>query len=95
MKEIKLFYLEHCPYCKHARRALEELLSESPAYGEIQVNWIEESKVTADELDGSYDYYYVPTIFYGEEKLYEASPAHSYGDIRENIERAFQSISKG
>ena len=45
-----------------------------------------------EELADQYDYYYVPTIFYGEEKLYEASPAHSYNDIRENIRLAFDTM---
>ena len=57
----------------------------------IEINWINEHVDTA--LAEQYDYYYVPTVFYGDEKLYEASPAHSYEDIRENIRRAFDTVT--
>ena len=85
-----LFYLPMCPYCIKAQRAIEELQEENPDYQKIEIKWINEKKESA--LAEQYDYYYVPTVFFGEEKLYEASPAHSYEDIRENIERAFRHI---
>ena len=28
MKTLRIFYLEGCPYCAHARRAMAELLAE-------------------------------------------------------------------
>ena len=86
----KLFYFPSCPYCVKAKRAIEELKEENPEYQKIEIEWVNEHKDAA--LADQYDYYYVPTIFYGEEKLYEASPAHSYEDIKENIRRAFQTI---
>ena len=92
MKRIiaKLFYFPTCPYCVKAKRAIEELKEERPEYQNIEIEWIDEHKNVS--LADQYDYYYVPTIFYGEEKLYEASPAHSYYDIRENIRLAFDTM---
>ena len=94
MKRIiaKLFYFTTCPYCVKAKRAIEKLKEECPEYQNIEIEWIDEHKNIS--LADQYDYYYVPTIFYGEEKLYEASPAHSYNDIRENIRLAFDTMSR-
>ena len=91
MKDVIIFYFPTCPYCIKAKRAVEELKEEKPAYRAIPINWVNEHKDVA--LAEQYDYYYVPTVFYGEEKLYEASPSHSYEDIRENIRRAFDVIT--
>ena len=41
MKEIELFYLSHCPYCIKARKAVEELTAESPAFTGLNIRWIE------------------------------------------------------
>lgn len=91
MQEIILFYLEDCPYCHYARRALEELKNETPKYGEINVKWIEESK--QPEISAQYDYYYVPTIFAGEQKLYEASPSEDYAACKKNIKAALDIVN--
>ena len=90
MKKITLFYLENCPYCHNARRALEELKKENPAYEEVSVDWIEESK--EPKLAAQYDYYYVPTIYDGEKKLYEARPSESYEDCKENVRAALDAV---
>jgi glutaredoxin len=86
----KVFYFPTCPYCVKAKRAIEELKEDYPEYQNIEIEWIDEHKNVS--LADQYDYYYVPTIFYGEEKLYEASPAHSYDDIRKNIHLAFDTM---
>lgn len=86
MKNIRIFYLETCPYCINARKALAELIEEDPRYREIGIEWIEESRepVLADQ----YDYYHVPAVFIGDRKLYEASPAHGYDAIKRNMRAA-------
>lgn len=93
MKEIELFYLRSCPYCRNAKRAVDELIEENPAYADIQIRWIEESEEPA--IAGTRDYYYVPTIFWQGEKLYEARPTHSYDTIRQNIRAAFDRVLAG
>lgn len=87
MKEIELFYLSHCPYCIKARKAVDELMAENPAFAGLHVKWIEEDE--EPELAASRDYYCVPSLFFQGKKLYEASPAHGYDTIKENIRSAF------
>ena len=90
MKQIELFYLTRCPYCSKARQAIQELQADNPAYGKLQIRWIEESQ--EEELANSRDYYNVPALFCDGQKLYEAKPAHSYDTIKENLRSAFDQI---
>lgn len=90
MKEIELFHLTRCPYCINARRAIEELTEENPAFADIRIRWIEESE--QPELADSRDYYYVPTIYYEGRKLYGARPTHSYAKIKRSIRNAFVQV---
>lgn len=68
MKDVKLFYLKNCPFCKKALAYLEEL-QQKPEYADIKIEMIEESEQV--ELADSYDYYYVPTFYIDEEKVHE------------------------
>ena len=90
MKQIELFYLSGCPYCRKAKQAIGELIEEVPGYAEIGIKWIEES--IEPELAACYDYYNVPALFYEKKKLYEAKPFHSYDTIKESIRMAFDSV---
>lgn len=87
---LTLFYLEHCPYCKNAKRALAELSDENPAYGQVEIDWIEESR--KPEIAAQYDYYYVPTVFFGKQKLYEAKPGETFADCKENLRAALDTV---
>lgn len=71
MKELTLFYLESCPFCKKARAYMDELRQENPEYAAIPVKMVEEREEKA--LADSYDYYYVPCYFIGDEKLAEGA----------------------
>ena len=90
MRKITLFYLTDCPYCRNAKRALEELKKENPAYGEIEIDWVEESE--QPEVAGKYDYYYVPTIYVGDKKMYEAKPSESYAVCKENVKAVLDAV---
>ena len=90
MKEIFLFHLTNCPYCVNARKAIDAIQAENPAYRDIRIRWIEESQ-EPEMLEGR-DYYYVPTIFYGDQKLYEAQPGQDYETIKENVRRSFDTV---
>jgi len=87
--KIIIFYFDGCPYCRNAKLALDELLRENPAYGKLDIEWVNEKK----EADRSkqYDYYYDPTIFVGEHKLYEAHPGDDYAFIKKNVKAALDS----
>ncbi len=85
--KLTLFYLEDCPYCHYARRAVRELAQEDEAFAQIGIEWVEESR--RPEIAAQYDYYYVPTLFKGHEKLYEAHPSEGYEDVKARIRAAF------
>ncbi len=85
MKEIKLFHLEGCPYCVQAFKALRELTAEEPAYQSIPIRMFEENKDA--EVVARYDFYYEPTMYVGEDKIYEAHPGESYAECREQVKK--------
>ena len=61
MKNVKLFYLKHCPFCKKAIRYIEELKAQYAELASVDIEMIEESE-QADVAD-KFDYYYVPTFY--------------------------------
>lgn len=69
MKELTMFYLESCPYCRRAREYMQELCAENPNYAGVPVKMVEERQEKA--LADSYDYYYVPCYYIGQEKIAE------------------------
>jgi glutaredoxin len=85
MKAITMFYLETCGYCDKARRALEELYAQDPAYKKVPLTMIEESREPA--LADTYDYYAVPSFFDGKTKLFEAHLFMSYEEIRDEVKK--------
>lgn len=87
MKTLTAIYLDGCPYCQNARMAIRSLTEENPAYENISINWIEENRNAADCK--GYDYYYTPSFFLGQEKLYEAQPGQSYEEIKAHVKEAF------
>lgn len=89
MQKLTVFYLKSCPYCRKAFDALKELTSEDPRLGGVDLEWIEESE--SPEIADRYDYYRVPSIFCGDEKLYECDPKHDYSEIKMQFERALRS----
>ena len=89
--KLTILHLDDCPYCHKARRALDELREENPAYRGVAVEWIEEERES--EAAGRYtDYYYVPTIYAGEQKLYEAHPGDDYDKIKAEVKQALDAV---
>ena len=85
MKDVKLFVLNGCPYCRQAFDALEELKAENAAYKDVPLHVYEEYK-DADVV-AKHDYYYAPTMYIGDEKLYEAHPGESYAECRAQVKK--------
>jgi glutaredoxin len=85
MKRITWFYLEDCPYCAQAERALAELEQENPLYKEIPIDKIEEN--AHPEIVDRYDYHAVPCLWIGQDKLYEAHLFEKYEECREKVKR--------
>ena len=93
MQELEIFYLTDCPYCRNAREATAELLAQNPAYAALSIRWIEENREPV--LAADRDYYYVPTIFWKGEKLYEASRRDGYETIKARFRAAFDRALAG
>ena len=71
MKEITLFYLEHCPYSLRARQYMAQLCEENPKYAQTPIKMVEEWEQR--DLASQYDYFYVPCFYVGENKVAEGS----------------------
>lgn len=86
MRGIELFYIPGCPYCVKAKKALAELKEKDPDYQRVPVKWINEQ----EEVDYSneHDYYYVPSVYFGGSKVFEAHPGDSYDKIKDAIKTA-------
>ena len=69
MKRVKLFYLQHCPFCKKAFRYIEEAKVKHAKLADLEIELIEESEQS--EVADRYDYYYVPTFYVDEQKVHE------------------------
>ncbi len=85
---MTIFYMNGCPYCKNARKALDDLKKEDKRYEAVPIEWIDEN--ANPERTKSYDYYYVPSVFNGKEKLYEAHPGDDYTFIRSKMKEALE-----
>ena len=81
MEKLLFIYMDGCPYCHMAADVLATLTSEHPEYGRIPVEKVNET-TEPEKLKGR-NYYYVPTFFYGDEKIYEAQP----GDDKPKMEK--------
>ncbi len=90
MEKLTVFYLEGCPYCRNAEKAVEELRTELPGFQAVVIDWVEERRFA--DLANRYDYYNVPSIFHGEKKLYECKPGEGYDTIKQNFKRAIESV---
>ncbi|MBQ6972458.1 MAG: thioredoxin family protein [Synergistaceae bacterium] len=89
-KKVIAFYLEGCPYCSMARKAVDELKSEMPEkYSQVEIEWVEENQ--HPEISAQYDYYYVPAMFVDGKKMYEAFPGTDYKTCWRNVNRVLHS----
>lgn len=85
-KDVVMFVLEDCPYCKKAYKMMDEIKSKKAEYGDVKVEIVEETK--HPDRAAKYDYYYVPTFFVDGKKIHEGIPSE------EAIERVYQAAIK-
>ena len=83
MAKVKFFYVNGCPYCAQARKAREELISENPAYGQVEFEEIDEG--LHPEIAEHYDYWATPAMFVAEEKIYEAHIGEKFEEAKEKV----------
>ena len=82
MSEVMLFELPLCPHCRRAREYQEEPFQALPAWRDIPLRVVDESRERA--LAGAYDYYYVPTYYVDGKKVHEGRIT------RADVERVFR-----
>ncbi len=85
MEDLRFFYMQGCPYCASAKKALAEFL-EDPRYRDLVIEAVDED--ARPDLTRGYDYYYVPTFYSGKDKLYEAHPGDSPAVVRAHVQAA-------
>ncbi len=89
MQKITLIKIEGCPYCKAAYRAIDELKTSNNDYTATQIEILDEN--FQPELAGKFtDYYYVPSMYVGGKKIYEAHPGESYDECFANVKKVFE-----
>lgn len=88
MKQLTILYLGHCPYCRSMKKAITELTEQNPPYRSVPIEWIEESLQAS--LAERYDYWYVPSIFMENEKLFETKPSDNYTTLKAAAEDALK-----
>lgn len=84
MKKVTIFYQPRCPFCKKAFTYIEELVSENPQFGKIEIERIDE--LDRPDYADKFDYYYVPTFYVGDKKVHEG------GIFKEEVRRLLQSV---
>jgi len=87
MRPVELFYLPGCPYCVKAKKAVESLKAENADYERVPLKWIDESEEA--DYANEHNYYYVPSVFFRGQKIFEAHPGDSMEKIKAGIQSAF------
>ena len=93
MKKILFFYLDGCPYCQMAKKAVDEIYSENPEFKNFPVSRINEHEKETSGLKKIL-HYYVPAFYVDEAKIYEANPGDNYEKIKSEVRRVFEIASK-
>ncbi|MGI6077813.1 MAG: glutaredoxin family protein [Fastidiosipilaceae bacterium] len=86
MKPVYMIVTSWCPHCKRARGILQDLLEENPAWKELSITIIDEEN-DKDQIKPFFNYYYVPTVYVGEDKSFEGVPSEDL--LREALETAY------
>lgn len=82
-RHVTAFYVEDCPYCIQARKALRQLLDENINYAIIPFNWVNEEE--HPEIAANYSYCYVPAMFVGDTNIYEVHACESYDECYDSV----------
>jgi thioredoxin 1 len=84
MGTVIILVTSWCPYCRRALSWIDELKKDNPEYSKVEINIIDEE--TEPEAARKYDYYYVPTFYVDDEKIYEGVPSREI--VRTVFEKA-------
>ena len=86
MKKITLIKIEGCPYCAAAFKAIDEL---KKIYSAAELEVIDEN-LQPERAEKFTDYYYVPSMYVDDKKIYEAHPGESYDECFANVKKVFE-----
>ena len=84
--KLLFFYLKNCPHCIRAGQYMNELKTEHPEFNNIDIEYIEEREQSS--LADTYDYFYVPCFFVGDNKLAEGVLS------KEDVKKVFNEVIK-
>lgn len=90
--ELTVFEYPGCPYCRQARKLLDKLAGENPAYGAVTFRRVDE--VRQSELAAQYDYERCPSFFLGQKKIYEADPSWSEQEVETRLRRMLDDLPR-
>ena len=88
---ITMIEMAGCPYCAKAHQAIDELKAAHPT---TEIVFIDENKAPEKLKEYQGKYYYVPSLFVGTEKVFEASPGDYYEKIKAAVEKAYMEAEK-
>ena len=86
MKKITLIKMEGCPYCAAAFKAIDAIKKNYSA-AELEIIDQNFQPQLAEKFT---DYYYVPSMYVGGKKIYEAHPGESYDECLANVKKVFE-----
>lgn len=86
MKKITMIKIEGCPYCSAAFKAIEAVKKNYPP---VELEVIDEN-LQPKLAERFLDYYYVPTMYVDDKKVYEAQPGEGYDECLANVQKVFE-----
>lgn len=87
MKKLQLFYATWCPHCQNTLKWLDELKGENPNYENVDLEKIQYEN-EPEKMEGR-DFYYVPTFYLGDDKIFEGVPSKEI--IKDALDKALES----
>ncbi|MCL2814812.1 MAG: thioredoxin family protein [Oscillospiraceae bacterium] len=71
MKKILMFTMAGCPYCRSARKWMDEILKSDERYKAIPLEIVDENE--RPDISAKYDYNYVPTYYLDGKKVHDGA----------------------
>lgn len=86
--------MEGCPYCEQAYRAIKQLKAQNNSYADTEIEIVDKNFQPEIAKNFAQAYYYVPSMFVGNKKIYEAHPGETYEECLASVEKVFQAANQ-
>jgi thioredoxin 1 len=86
MRKVTMFMLRSCPYCMRAMQRVDKVFATHPEYRKVPFEMVDERQ--QPEIACCHDYYFVPTFYIDEKKVYEENVLQC--DIEKIFRDAYQ-----